>query len=262
VKKTNWIPLVVVALTFGLAGYITTIACAQTASAPQQRPYQVAIVDIAQLIKNHPTFVAKQKELKKFADEKETEFNARKASIQDREKSLNELKLTPGTADHAKAVDEITTKITLLEKDVKIAQRQLMTDNSIVLYDVYKEIREEIDSIAKQSQIAQVMDYRTLDANPADPNAVAAMLEQNLIWHADSLEISQFVINRIYQKRNLTASIPDIKKLRDQEKQLLIDAKNNTTTQRTTTNTGTPTNTPLGAVGITTGTPAATGGRR
>jgi signal recognition particle GTPase len=146
--------------------------------------------------------------------------------ISEREKTLNAHQLTPGTPDHDRAVEEITSKVTELDKDVKIAQRKLMTENSIILHDVYKEIREEINLIAKQAGIAQVMDYRTVEANPADPNSVATMLEQNLIWYDENLEISQAIINRLYGKRNQTTNIPNIKLLREQEKQAAIAAKN------------------------------------
>ncbi|MDR2171272.1 MAG: OmpH family outer membrane protein [Planctomycetaceae bacterium] len=223
-KRTNLIPLVVV-LALSFAGYITTAVNAQSAAATA-RPYQVAVVDIAQLIKNHPSFMAKQKELLEFSNAKEREFNERKMKISDREKTLNGLNLKPGTKEHDDAVAEITTGVTNLEKDVKIAQRKLITENSIILHTVYKEIREEIDFVAKQAQIAQVMDYRTIEAtNPADPNAVAAMLEQNLIWYHENLDISQAIINRIYAKRNQTANVPDIKALRAQEKQAALSKK-------------------------------------
>jgi Skp family chaperone for outer membrane proteins len=218
VKRTNWIPLVVVFLTLGLAGYVVAVVSAQNSgAAAPPRPYQVAIVDIAQLIKNHPNFIAKQKELQDFAKSKEAEFNKRKLDLSEREKTLNAHNLVPGTKEHDDAVNEITTSVTTLEKDVKIAQRKLMQDNSIILHAVYKEIREEIGLIAKQARIAQVMDYRTFDANPADPNAVATMLEQNLIWYDEDLDISQAIVNRLYSKRKITANIPNLKLLRDQK---------------------------------------------
>ncbi|MDR2345160.1 MAG: OmpH family outer membrane protein [Planctomycetaceae bacterium] len=235
-KRTNLIPLVIVVLTISFVGYFTAIVSAQNAAATVPRPYQVAVVDIAQLIKNHPTFIAKQKELEEYTKNKQNEFNTRKLAIQDREKTLNALKLTPGTQEHDKAIEEITTKVTELEKDFKIVQRKLMTDNTVVLYEVYMDIRKEIDAIAKQAQLAQVMDYRSLEANPADPNSVAALLEQNLIWYADNLEISQAVINNVYTRRNLKANIPNIKVLREQEKAKSLEAANKNTTPSATTN--------------------------
>lgn len=255
VKRTNWIPLVVV-LVLGFAGVVTSVASAQTgattataAAQPQPRPYQVAVVDIAQLIKNHPEFIAKQEELQKFAKSKEVEFEARKQAIADREKTLTGLKLTPGTPDHDKAVAEITTLVTDLDKDVKIAQRKVMTENSIILYNVYKEIREEIGVVAKAGRIAQVMDYRPIEATAADQNSVAAMLEQSLIWHDDNLDISQYIVNRLYQKRQI-AKIPDLKEVREKEKQAAADNAMGKDPRGTTP--------PLGASGV----PASNTGRR
>jgi hypothetical protein len=247
VKKTNWIPLVLVLFTLGFVGCVTAVVIAQNAStASTPRPYQVAIVDIAQLIKNHPTFVTKQKELQEYAKNKENEFNTRKLAIAEREKKLSAQSFAPGTKEHDAAVEEITSSVTTLEKDVKIAQRKLMTENSMILHDAYKEIREEIALIAKQAQIAQVMDYRTIDANPADPNAVATMLEQNLIWYDDNLDISQAIVNRLYSKRNQTANIPNIKLRREQEKLKKDDVT-------------TPAQPTLGTAGNTGTTPATSG---
>jgi Skp family chaperone for outer membrane proteins len=247
VKRTNWIPLVVV-LILGFAGVVSSVANAQTATAAAQpRPYQVAVVDIAQLIKNHPDFTAKQEELQKFAKEKEVEFEARKQKIQEREKTLTGLKLTPGTPEHDKAVAEITTLVTDLDKDVKIAQRKVMTENSIILHNVYKEIRDEIGVVAKAAQIAQVMDYRPIEATPADQNSVAAMLEQSLIWHDDNLDISQAIVNRLYQKRQI-AKVPNLKAIREKEKQAAAAAQNPQATG-TTPQIGTN-GTPMGVSGL------------
>ncbi|MDR1289921.1 MAG: OmpH family outer membrane protein [Planctomycetaceae bacterium] len=251
VKRTNWIPLVVV-LVLGFAGVVSSVANAQTGAAaaqPQPRPYQVAVVDIAQLIKNHPDFTAKQEELQKFAKNKEVEFEARKQKIQEREQTLSGLKLTPGTPDHDRAVAEITTLVTDLDKDVKIAQRKVMTENSIILHNVYKEIRDEIGVVAKAGRIAQVMDYRPIEATPADQNSVAAMLEQSLIWHDDNLDISQYIVQRLYQKRQI-AKIPDLKALREEEKAKALtdnlNRKESRTANSTVGGTGNTTVTPTG----------------
>ncbi|MDR2643057.1 MAG: hypothetical protein LBC74_09710, partial [Planctomycetaceae bacterium] len=73
-KRTNWIPLVVGVMMLGFAGFVTAVVSAQNTSASATpRPYQVAIVDIAQLIKNHPGFIAKQKELQDYAKTKESD---------------------------------------------------------------------------------------------------------------------------------------------------------------------------------------------
>jgi Skp family chaperone for outer membrane proteins len=235
----------------GFAGYIAAVVSAQSSASAPPRPYQVAVVDIAQLIKNHPGFIAKQKDLQEFAKSKESEFNTRKMELVEREKTLTSLKLTPGTPDYDKAMEEVTSKVALLDKDVKIAQRKLMTENSIILHEVYKEIRDEIGLVAKQAQIAQVMDYRTIDANPADPNAVATMLEQNLIWYDDNLDISQAIANRLYAKRKLDAkTVPNIKLARERDKQEAI-SRNDPQTRANTT----PTTT-FGSAG-TTGAPTA-----
>ncbi|MDR0391690.1 MAG: OmpH family outer membrane protein, partial [Planctomycetaceae bacterium] len=106
VKKTNWIPLVLVLFTLGVVGCVTAVVIAQNASTAQTpRPYQVAIVDIGQLIKNHPTYIEKQKELQELVKAKENEFNTRKLAISDREKKLAAQGLTPGTKEHDAAVE-------------------------------------------------------------------------------------------------------------------------------------------------------------
>ncbi|MDR1479876.1 MAG: OmpH family outer membrane protein [Planctomycetaceae bacterium] len=245
----NCIPLVAAFLLLGVAGYVVDVANAQTSTAAAQpRPYQVAVVDIAQLIKNHPTFITKQKELQEYAKGKEAEFETRKLAIANREKTLTDLKLTPGTPDHEKAVEEVTSLVTTLDKDVKIAQRKVMTENSIILYETYKEVREEIANVAKQAKIAQVMDYRTMDANPADPNSVGAMLEQNLIWYDDNLDISQAIVNRIYQKRNI-ATVPNLNALRAQEKAAAVASPSRETPARTANTNGIPAAANVGGAG-------------
>jgi Skp family chaperone for outer membrane proteins len=227
VKLTNWIPLVIFATTLSITGFVAknvnaqaagTNTAATTATRPPV-PYQVAVVDIAQLIKYHPDFESRQKGLQELAQQKDKEFSARKTEIEQRRATLAAHNYQPGTKEHDDYVSEITMKGTEFDKDLKLTQRKLVTENSKILYEIYKEVQEEIAVVAKGYKIAQVMDYRSIEAAPNEPQSVAAMLEQNLIWYDDALDISQAIMNRLYEKRGRQKDTVNLKTARAKEKE-------------------------------------------
>lgn len=173
---------------------------ARPAAQPAGPPNLVAIVDVAQLIRTHPGFIAKQGDLKKRMVEEEGKFRSRQVGISDQEKALlqGNSPLKPGTREYQDKVDQIAKAYSDFETEARLMQRRFALENSQILYDTFTDIKKSIAKFATASRIAQVTDYRYFEVSPNDPQTVMEDLEQKVVWFDKSLDITKHVIQQIY----------------------------------------------------------------
>ena len=174
----------------------------------QPLPTRVAVIDLEQVIKAHPEFIQRQEALQKQVLEVQKGFEQQRVAITDKQKNLEASPHRPGTAEHQRILDEIANDIAEFEKNLKTQERRFGLQNSQIMFDTFKNIKETIAKIAVPYGIAQVTDYREIEPNPADPNTVAADMDQRLVWFNESLNITRAVINQLYQDRGMTPPAP------------------------------------------------------
>ncbi|MDR3181430.1 MAG: OmpH family outer membrane protein [Planctomycetaceae bacterium] len=192
-------------LVFGFAaGAYAQQAAAPAAPADAGLPTMVAVVDVAQLIKAHPDFKAKQEALQAKIKQADGIFQERQKKIQDKQKALEASQLKPGTPEHQRQLDEITNDLADFEKDAKQQQRKLALENSRIMYETYQDIKQVVKAFCMKRRIAQVTDYRSFEPNPAEPQSVAEDMDQKLVWFDDRLDITRLVIRDMYTSRGLT----------------------------------------------------------
>jgi len=206
VKKNHWITL-----TIGIAivlGIYAVPALAQQAAAPQaaQRPFQVAVIDVAQVMRLHPIFMAEQAKLKAEIDQAEATFKTRQETIENKRRALDSGTggtFRPGTPEYQQQFDLIANEMADFERDARTLQRRFALANSKIMYDTYQDIKATIGRVATASGIAQVTDYREFTPDPADPQSVAEDMDQRLVWFSPSLNITQAIIREVYVARGM-----------------------------------------------------------
>jgi Skp family chaperone for outer membrane proteins len=204
VKTTRSIIGVVIAL-----GLFTVPAIAQqTAQQAPALPTVVAVVDVAQLIKQHPDFQARQKVLQEQVKQAEATFQVRQQGIANKQKGLESSNYKAGSPEHQRLLDEIAGDVADFDKDAKAQQRRFALENSKIMYDTYQDIKATIARFAAAHNIAQVTDYREFEPNPADPQTVAEDMDQKLVWFNASLNITNHIIRLVYTSRNLPLPTP------------------------------------------------------
>jgi Skp family chaperone for outer membrane proteins len=186
-----------VALCLIVGGFVS-----QTAA--QGLPQFVAVVDVAQLIKEHPKFRGEQETLQNEVRVEEAKFRERQKQIEDKNKALQTSSVKAGTPEHQRQVDEIANELADFEKDVKAMQRKFALRNSKIMYDTYQDIKKVIGNFAKQRRIAQVTDHRFFEVNPAEPQLVAEDMDQKLVWFDEQLNITDYVIDDLYAAHKMT----------------------------------------------------------
>ena len=200
VKHNRWTILVV---SLVAVGYFVSQAATQTQQGAAAFPYLVAVVDVAQLIKNHPDFKTKQDALQAEMLRKEADFKQKQEAILKKEQGFAAAGLRAGTEEHEKAVNAIQSEYAEFERDVKAEQRRFALRNSQIMYDTYKDIKAEIQRFATAKGIAQVTDYRMFEPDPAIPQTVAEDMDQKLVWFDTRLDITYNIITQLYAARQL-----------------------------------------------------------
>lgn len=202
VKQTRWTILFV-----GLCVAFGFISQANAQGLPQF----VAVVDVAQLIKEHPEFTAKQKNLQAIVQAEETKFRARQQQIVDKEKALANGPHKAGTKAHQDLMEEIASDYADFDKDAKAMQRKFALENSRIMYETYKDIKQVLGQFCQARRIAQVTDYRMFVPSPHEPQSVMEDMEQKLVWFNVSLDITPYIVDQIYQRRGQAAAPKEIK---------------------------------------------------
>jgi Skp family chaperone for outer membrane proteins len=200
VKKSQITLIVGVAIVLGI--YAVPAISQQAQQAPQI-PNLVAVLDVAQVIKAHPDFVARQGQLAEKVKNAEATFQKRQEAIAGKQKSLEASPHRPGSPQHQQSLDEIANELADFERDAKTEQRKFALENSKIMYDTYQDIKATIGKYATARGIAQVTDYREFEANPAEPQSVAEDMDQRLVWFNPQLNITRVIIGEIYAARGM-----------------------------------------------------------
>lgn len=173
----------------------------QAAAAPL--PYQVAVVDLAQLVKKHPLFESKMSGLQSKLVMIDADFRKRQDAIRAEAKKLEDMasgQLKPGSGPYNELADQLTAKMTTLDIEAKKTQRSIALENSQIMYDTFMDIRAEIEAFAAKYPIAVVIDYRQMEVSAADPQTVAEEMEQKMVWHNKRLDITESILAQLKAK--------------------------------------------------------------
>ncbi len=189
-------------LTLFIVGLCLAFGFAAQASA-QAIPHFVVVVDVAQLIKEHPEFATKQANLQAIVQAEETKFRARQQELQNREKAIANGPVKTGSPEHQASLEELANAYADFDKEAKAMQRKFAIENSKIMYETYRDIKAVIGKFAQDRKIAQVTDFRQFEVNPLVPETVAEDMDQKLVWFDPQLNMTELVIEEMYKVRGL-----------------------------------------------------------
>ena len=206
-KKNHWITLTI-GIAFVLGIYAIPAVTQTQPAASQAPPFYVAVIDVAQVMKQHPIFMQRQAILKTEIDKAEAQFLERQERIEGQRKNLEASPHKPGTPEYQASFDQISNAMADFERDARTMQRRFALENAKIMYETYQDIKATISQYATVRGIAQVTDYREFTPDPADPTSVAEDMDQRLVWFNPSLNITRAIIEQTYASRNLPVPAP------------------------------------------------------
>ena len=199
-KKKHWI-ILSIGLVIALGIYVIPGTAQQPAQQPV--PFQVAVVDLAQIIRSHPEFNARREALEAELRTAGAAFQQRQEAIEQAQRALNGGPLRVGSPEHQREFDNLAAQVAQLEADFRAQHRRFALRESQIMYETHKNIRDTIGRIAMAGNIAQVTDFRDFEVDPAIPESVAEDMDQRLVWFHPRLDITHSVIQQVYADRQM-----------------------------------------------------------
>ena len=198
-KKNYWI-ILGITLALALGVYVIPGTAQQQAAAPQL-PFQVAVVDLAQVIRAHPDFLAAQAQLQEEVRQAAAHFQAARDQIEAEERRIQGMDLRPNSDEHQRLVADLTRRVADFEANFRAQHRRFALREAQIMYDTHRNIKDTIARYAQARNIAQVTDFRCFDVDPADPATVAEDMDQRLVWFSPQLNITPFIVQQLYADR-------------------------------------------------------------
>ena len=201
-KKNHWIMLSI-GLAFALGFYVVP---GITQAPPQQQsalPHQVAVVDLAQIIRAHPGFMQQQEALQAEVRQAEAHFQQRQDELEEKQQGLRRSTLNVQSPEYQQALDTLTREIAAFEADVRAQHRRFTLRNSQIMYETHKDILMVIGAFAQRNGFAQVTDYRFMEVDPGNPESVAENMDQRLVWFDPRLNMTNFIIHGLYTSKGM-----------------------------------------------------------
>jgi Skp family chaperone for outer membrane proteins len=163
----NWTQRKLVALSAALA---VSLCAALYAQAPNPHganasKYNVAVVDVSYIFKNHARFKATMEAMKAEMQKTETEFKADRERIAGLEQQRGTF--APGSAEYKKHDEEVARQMAEVQLKYGKIRKDFLEREAKVYYQTYLEVVDAITYYAKRQSIGLVLRF---NGDPVDTN--------------------------------------------------------------------------------------------
>lgn len=173
--------------------------------ASSQAQTKVVLVDIGQVFKNHPQFSAGLAVLKSKADQFQAEGQQIQQQLIAKAEALD--------LDYDKESDEYRDREALLAKesatmevDQRSKMRELLKQEAQLHFDTYVEISQVVSQYCQEFGIQLVLRFNREEMDPNNPNSIMQRVNGGVVFHSQSADITNAVIQRIAQGRRQAAN--------------------------------------------------------
>ena len=173
---------------------------AQTARRPAQpvaRP-TVALLDINHIFKNHTRFKGLMDNMKAEVQRAESQMKAERDAIQKMNEQLKELKA--GTAEYKQLEQHVVGRMADLNAQAQLQRKEFLLKESQIYHDVYREIEQVVAYYASTQGIAVVIKINGEPVKEDNPDDVLRYINQDIVWAAQGLNITQIVLDQMNQR--------------------------------------------------------------
>ena len=201
----------------------TAIASAQTAYRPPSNTQQqypaaqaarpavgnIAVLDMTRVFKEHARFKSLQDSMKAEVQGIDGALKKENDVIRDMAEDLRQFNI--GTPEYTRLDSEITNRKAKLQADVQLQRKKLMLREAEMFHSVYEEVSREVEAIAQSRGLLMVVQYAETKSDPGRPDSVMQNLNKQVVWHSQSIDITDEVIARVNRggsNYNGTASRP------------------------------------------------------
>jgi len=167
----------------------------------------IGVVDVARVINSYPPLVEQKANL--AADVKKAEEELKKKQ-QELAAMQQQLRLVPaGSPEHTELIQRITT----LQADAAASlqtQKGAFIRREAEMYDAaYKKALAAIEEIVSSRDVEVVLNVKGAAPDPAQPQAVIARINRQVVWHKGQCDLTDAVIEQMAAEPAEEVTEPD-----------------------------------------------------
>lgn len=157
---------------------------------------KVAIVDVGQIFKSHPSFSGQLKELKVLADNFKEETVQLQQQLKQKAQGI-QANYAKETDEFRKAETELAQDVAALEIKQKNKLRGLMEREAQLHYGTYTEIKAAIEKYCEERQIGLVLRHNGQQMDPENPGSIMQQVNGKVVFYRPESEITSQIIGML-----------------------------------------------------------------
>lgn len=172
-------------------------AAAQPAMQPRVMT-PVALLDVGRILDESSRMKATKQALQADVQNTDAAFGKEQDAIRKLQEGLGQLR--QGSVEYKQLEEQIAKRISDLQVNAKLKRKELGERQSQALYTAYKEIEQEVQSIASERGIVMVLRIASGDVPQENLEAVYAYAGKNVVWFNRGLDITDEVLSRLERR--------------------------------------------------------------
>ncbi len=165
---------------------------------PQASQSSVAVINVAQIFKEHFRFKAMMAEMKAEVAQAEERVKAEQQEIKKMAEGLQEL--LAGTRDYLDLQQKINQRGQELKTQVQLQKAEFLQREANAYRVIYNEIVGEVAVYGKEHGLEVVLRTATPEGEPKTPQQVLQRINSQIVWFADARDITQAIVDRLNKK--------------------------------------------------------------
>jgi len=161
---------------------------------------KVAVVDIGQVFKSHPSFSQQLESLKAEADNFKVETQQLQSKLMEQAGVLKNYQ--PDSAEFRQAETELAKESAALEVEQRNKLRLLMEREAKLHYDTYIQIQRAVATFSEQRAIQLVIRHDATPMDPKQPGTIMQKVNSKIVFHRPNNEITQQIVAMVAQSDN------------------------------------------------------------
>jgi Skp family chaperone for outer membrane proteins len=170
---------------------------------PAQRGPVIAVLDVGYILKEHAGLKAWKTHLENEAQRAEALFIEDRDEIRQMGDQLKQM--DPGTPRYKELEVQATKKAADLQLRLQLQRKEFAEKQAKIFHSVYQELRQEVGNYASRFGIAMVLRFDGEPAASDQLDEVGRSLSQQVVWHAQPLDITADILGILNQKYSRAA---------------------------------------------------------
>jgi Skp family chaperone for outer membrane proteins len=155
----------------------------------------VVLLDVSYIMKNHKRRKAMMEQMKVDMQRATAEAKSQSDTIRKLVERLKGIK--PGTPEYKTGEAEALRLKSELDIKMQLQKREFMQREAKILYNVYQEIKQEVNYYATAKNVSMVVQFNGDKVDKDNPQDIIRGINQSVVWYSKNLDITPIILNRL-----------------------------------------------------------------